>query len=229
MVFQANIKEYVLLTVRLYFTKTKDAKYISHLDLVRCFTRAIRRSQVDIWYTEGFSSRPYLLFALPLSLGIESIYEVVDIRVKSESISNELIYSLNDFLPEGIEIFKYTLTEGKKNNISAAKYNIEFIDTEENIDTLSNVIDNTILKPETILVDKKSKRGIILTDIKNQIHEISYTMKDDKILLAITVDAGNANNLNPILIVTKILENIDFSPDYSIIRTGILTNDGNSF
>ncbi|MBQ9964192.1 MAG: DUF2344 domain-containing protein, partial [Clostridia bacterium] len=57
--------------MRITFSKTGSARYISHLDLNRTMTRAVRRAGLPIWYTEGFNRHPYLTFAAPLSLGYE--------------------------------------------------------------------------------------------------------------------------------------------------------------
>ena len=67
--------------VRLKFSKTGQAKYISHLDTNRVFSRAFSRAKINLWYTEGFNPRPYMSFSLPLSLGVESLCENVDIRI----------------------------------------------------------------------------------------------------------------------------------------------------
>ena len=54
--------------VRIRFAKTGKAKYISHLDLTRCFARAIFRAQIPLWFTEGFNPRPYMNFTSPRRL-----------------------------------------------------------------------------------------------------------------------------------------------------------------
>ena len=56
--------------IRIFFEKVGVARYISHLDLMRNFERAMRRADIPFWYTEGFNPRPFLTFALPLSLGV---------------------------------------------------------------------------------------------------------------------------------------------------------------
>ena len=61
--------------IRIRFEKTGRARYISHLDLTRAMTRAVRRAGLPIWYTEGFNKHPYLTFAAPLSLGFEGTDE----------------------------------------------------------------------------------------------------------------------------------------------------------
>ena len=66
-------------TVRVLFSKTGRARYISHLDLNRAMTRAMRRAEIPLWYTEGFNRHAYLTFAAPLSLGTESVCERMDL------------------------------------------------------------------------------------------------------------------------------------------------------
>ena len=74
----------MLKNVRILFSKMGRAKYVSHLDLVRTMTRAVRRADIPLWYTEGFNRHPYLTFAAPLSLGYEGLRESMDIRLEEE-------------------------------------------------------------------------------------------------------------------------------------------------
>ena len=60
-------------------------RFISHLDMTRFMSRTIRRAELPVWYTEGFNPHLYMTFALPLSLGFESDYEVVDIRLLDDN------------------------------------------------------------------------------------------------------------------------------------------------
>ena len=217
-------------TVRIYFKKLGNAVYISHLDLVRCFTRAIRRSGIDVWYTQGFSNRPYLLFALPLALGIGSICEVVDIRLNEPLATRSIILELNRYLPEGIQIFECREAESKTAEIDAAAYLIELQDKPENMDLVEEITEKSIVLPEKIIIEKKSKHRITVTDIKQQIHSVSCVRKaPDRIEISVILDAGNNSNLNPVLITGKISETLDFSPLWEITRTAILKKDGSIY
>ena len=60
-------------TIRVWFTKTGEASYISLLDLQRVMQRALKRSGLPVWYTLGFNPHIYMTFAAPLSLGQESL------------------------------------------------------------------------------------------------------------------------------------------------------------
>ncbi|HBT64885.1 MAG TPA: hypothetical protein DEB10_09535, partial [Ruminococcaceae bacterium] len=81
--------------VRIRFRKIGRAKYISHLDLTRTMTRALRRAGIPIWYTEGFNRHPYVTFASPLSLGFEGLCESMDIRLVQDMPMEELVAVLN--------------------------------------------------------------------------------------------------------------------------------------
>ena len=65
-------------TVRIWFSKKGEASYISLLDLQRVMGRAIKRSGVPAWYTQGFNPHIYMTFACPLPLGQESLVVSVD-------------------------------------------------------------------------------------------------------------------------------------------------------
>ena len=79
---------------RIVFEKRGRVKYISHLDLNRCMLRAVRRSGLPAWYTEGFHPHMYLMFPLALSLGAESTCEVMDIRLTEEVPPAEILARL---------------------------------------------------------------------------------------------------------------------------------------
>ena len=85
--------------VRLRFSKTGRCKYISHLDINRCMARAFSRAEIPLWFTEGFNPHPYMSFSLPLSLGVESLCESVDIRLIEEISNDEVKQRMNDALP----------------------------------------------------------------------------------------------------------------------------------
>ena len=90
--------------VRLRFSKTDRAKYISHLDTNRVFQRAFSRAKINLWFTEGFNPHPFMSFSLPLSLGVESLCENVDIRLLDDMTDSELKSRMNGVLPDGIRI-----------------------------------------------------------------------------------------------------------------------------
>ena len=73
--------------VRIIYKKKSLLKFISHLDMNRFMTRVLRRTDIPFWYTEGFNTHLYINFALPLSLGFESDYEIMDLKITDDEYS----------------------------------------------------------------------------------------------------------------------------------------------
>ena len=92
-------------TIRVFFTKTGRAKYISHLDVNRCIDRAIKRSGIPVWYTQGFNPHIYTTFAMPISLGFERLCESFETRLVEDDFSLEDVKTaLNRVQPTGLEV-----------------------------------------------------------------------------------------------------------------------------
>ena len=95
--------------IRIWFKKDGACRYISHLDLNRVMLRALHKSKIPIWHTEGFNPHPFATFPLPLSLGFRGVNECMDVKLEDEEFSfKEIIDRLNDCLPPGIRIFDVT-------------------------------------------------------------------------------------------------------------------------
>ena len=97
-------------SVRIWFKKSGLAVYISHLDMNRCMTRAVRRAEIPLWYTEGFNPHPYMTFLMPLPLGQAGLREPLDIRIEEDMPFEEIKSRLNSVMPEGIEIVAVVLS-----------------------------------------------------------------------------------------------------------------------
>ena len=110
--------------VRATFEKRRRAKYISHLDLMRCMQRAFRRAGVPIWFTEGFNPHAYLMFPLALSLGYESGCEIMDFRLDGDMTMEEAMTRLNHVLPPDLQILSVSAPAAKHTDIASAEYNI---------------------------------------------------------------------------------------------------------
>ena len=92
--------------IRIKFSKQGHMKFIGHLDTMRYFQKVMRRANVDICYSEGFSPHQKMSFAAPLGVGIVSNGEYFDIEVNSTDSSNEMIKRINEANVEGIEVLK---------------------------------------------------------------------------------------------------------------------------
>jgi radical SAM family uncharacterized protein/radical SAM-linked protein len=90
--------------VRIKYTKTGAMIFLSHLELLTLFTRAVKRAEIPVKYSQGFHPHPKFSFATALSVGVESFAEYLDIEVSPEFDPNQLKESLNRSLPDGISV-----------------------------------------------------------------------------------------------------------------------------
>ncbi len=217
-----------MITERLFFSKLRDMKYISHLDLYRCFQRAIVRSGLDVWYTEGFNSHLYLSFPLALSLGFESSCEVADIRLLSPE--EDIPSRLNSCLPQDIRVTDAAEAVMDPGEIAGAEDRPEFDDLELSRQALEEALCGS-LSGESIIVQKKTKKGALKeVDIKKDI--LSFELLQDSQLLTAdaVLSAGIQNNLNPKVILDRLSERLGREPDHWLVRrTRLITKYGRDF
>ncbi|MCJ7523317.1 MAG: TIGR03936 family radical SAM-associated protein [Dehalococcoidia bacterium] len=90
--------------LRITFARGKELKYISHLDLMRLWQRALRRADIPLAYSQGFSPHPRLSIAAPLAIGVTSSGELIDIFLKHRVSPHFFLKSLSNQLPPSIDI-----------------------------------------------------------------------------------------------------------------------------
>lgn len=217
--------------VRLRFAKQGRLKYISHLDINRAMGRAFKRAQIPLWYTEGFNPHPYMCFSLPLSLGVESLCESVDIRL-IEDISNEEIKSkMNSVLPDDLKILDVYDDFRDSSEIVYSDYvfKFQFADNELALEKIKVVLDSNEIF--ALKKGKQGKRRILKeTDIKAFIDKYSISVRNDIIVLNIRLLAGADKNLNPSLLFDTIIRLIDMDFEWkSIERISLLDKDYKEF
>ena len=213
--------------VRLRFSKTGQAKYISHLDTNRVFSRALARAKINLWYTQGFNPRPYMSFSLPLSLGVESYCENVDLRILDDLTDEEIKERMNNALPFGIRIVDVYEDFMDCHDIVYSDYVYKF-EFKDNETALKKIV--AVLESDEILAQKKAKQGrrriLKETDIKQFIVKYNASIRDDNIVLNIRLLAGPDKNLNPTLLFDTIIRLIDMDYEWkSIGRISLLTKD----
>ena len=109
-------------TLRIKFKKVGNLQYISHLDLVRTMTRALMRAKLPLWYSEGFNPRPKLTFSTPMSIGAQSIYELLDIKIIKDVDPESVKENLNSNLPKEIQIGEVYYPDSKFSDIAFSSY-----------------------------------------------------------------------------------------------------------
>lgn len=216
--------------VRMSFEKTGMAKFISHLDTVRCITRAMKRANVPIWFTEGFNPHAFLTFAMPLSLGFESLCETVDFRLMEEVDLNDLAERVNNALPVDITVKEIYIPEMSPNDIRWAEYKIIF----NNPDALLLKKAEPVLSSDEIIVLKKAKQGRKKIEkevnIKEHIKSFESSNIDGKLILKIVLSSGTSVNINPMLLIGALVKDTQTDEqDVDIIKVQSFTENMEEF
>ncbi|MBQ1272109.1 MAG: DUF2344 domain-containing protein [Clostridia bacterium] len=156
--------------IRIVFEKKDTAIYMSHLDLMRCMTRALTRAEIPVKFTEGFNPHPYLVFAAPLALGISGEREYFEIKITEEMAYSEMKDRLNETLPQGLKVLDVLESENDFNDIESANYQV-FVEGKSAEDWSS------FFASETIPAEKKTKRGMETIDLKTEIFGFRFTIQ----------------------------------------------------
>ena len=185
--------------IRIKFAKEGTMKFIGHLDIMRYFQKVMRRADVDIRYSEGFSPHQIMSFAAPLGVGLESRGEYVDIEVLSTDSSKEMLRRINENMVDGMEALSYRALPDDAGNamslVAAADYEVRFREgyEPEDLEAFFAGIPE-FLKKEEILFLKKTKKGEKEINIRPQIYQME-ARPEHKIFLQIAT--GSAANLKP--------------------------------
>ena len=218
--------------LRIKFTKTGSLQYISHLDLHRTFCRLLVRCGVPVWYSEGFTPHPRLVFATPLSVGAESLCEYMDVFVNgtAETIDMDVIrWKLSKCDIDGLEILDAYLPNTKFSKITHSDYTIK-INTFGTSEELAKRCEE-VLSASPLVVLKRTKSGEKDVDISSQIKSVKVAFDKEHLVIDARLSADSATFLNPEYLV-KVLKNEcgilssdETKEEYSILRRAVLCEE----
>ena len=187
-------------------------KFLSQLDMNRLMTRVIRKSGLPVRYTEGFNQHIYINYAVPLSLGFEGLYEIMDIRLTDDEPAPEnIVKQLNSAAPDGIKFLRAAEPVKPTVEIAFAEYELIFPDKDAGI--YKDL--REFLSQESVVCLKKDKKGRMKEfDIIPKIKKTEFL--SNKVLLVLS--AGNEGNLNPSLLLSAFFENTGREPVFCEVK-----------
>ena len=191
--------------LRVKFRKYGAVRFIGHLDVMRFFQKAIRRAEIDVAYTSGFSPHQIMSFAAPLGVGMESNGEYMDIEVNQTLSSHEMVRRLNEVNVPGIEVVSVRQLPEEAGNamasVAAASYTVRFRAGREPSCRYTEEL-SSFLEQEQILMIKETKKGSREVDLKPGIFKL--TALDGAICML--VDASSSGNIKPSLLIQALLQ-----------------------
>lgn len=190
---------------RLKFSKINMAKYISHLDLLRCFTRAVMRSGLPVEYSQGFNPHQKMTFALPLPVGVTGESEFVDISFEDGKVSDETIMKrLNRSLPPDIRILSVGDLKHKAADIISAEYEV-VLHADKKIS--EKQIKDFFGEDEIIVLKKTKKKTEKPINILEYVRAWEVLNEGENTMtLRLVLDAGGTRNLKPDMLISAFCE-----------------------
>ena len=201
--------------IRIKFRKWGCMKFIGHLDMLRFFQKAMRRADIDICYSEGFSPHQIMSFAAPLGVGITSDGEYFDIEVYSTKSTSESLKAINDTLVDGVEVTGYVaLPDNAKTAmsiVSAADYILSYKSGYESpfsIEEWQKHVDELFTSATQFTIIKKTKKSEREMDLKPLVYAFEVREVDGKPAFYLNVCTGSVDNIKPELVLTSMYEKL---------------------
>ena len=215
--------------LRLRFTKTGRAVYISHLDLMHTMQRAFSRAGYELKYSEGFNPHPQISIALPLSVGAASLCEVMDFRLNGETDLSALPEKLSAVMPEGIKVLEAYEPKRKPAEIKWLEIEGLFEYDERDAGQMAAEL-NRFYAAEEIVISKKTKRGMGETDIRPAISRIAFAACAGGVKVSAVISAQEPT-LNPELLADTLRQKKpELAPDFArFTRLETLDKNGEVF
>lgn len=189
---------------RLLFEKTGNAVWSSHLDLMRIFQRAFKRAGLPLTHTQGFNPRPSVSIALPLSVGVESVCELLDFDLDGDAVPcDEITERLNKALVSGVRVLE-TYNAGRKLRDLAYLHAFVTLEYDEGIPENAENVVAVLFTKDAVIVPKKGKNGIQDQDIIPMIQSIEVKRAGEKELVLDCVVCCQNPTLNPMQLVAAI-------------------------
>jgi len=201
--------------IRFRYTRDASLQYIAHLDMLRLFERALRRSELPVAHTQGFNPRMKLVFGLPMSIGLSSEAEYADIETERPVSPDLFIRTLNQHLPVGMQVLEAVSLAGSDNvmgRVAAARYRISLKAVPALPASDMALLFSRLMDAERLPVMKKGKKGLREIDIRPLIFSAVLRQSPESIgdperepcqesVLEVFISAGADDNLRPDLLI----------------------------
>ena len=194
--------------VRIKFSKSGSMKFIGHLDTMRYFQKAMRRADIDIAYSTGFSPHQIMSFAAPLGVGITSEGEYLDIEVNSTKSTEQSVAALNQTMVKGFSVLDYRrLPDNAKTAmsiVSCADYTLTYregYETDRSFEELREAVHAFYEVPEKIEIVKQTKKSEKIIDLKQLVYDFQVLQVEGKPAFYLKVSTGSTDNIKPELVL----------------------------
>lgn len=194
---------------RIKFRKFGVMKFVGHLDIMRYFQKAIRRAEIPIAFSGGYSPHMIMSFANPLGVGLTSDGEYFDIELTEPISSKSAVDRLNAQMVEGMEVLSFVeIEDDKKSNGMAIVAGADYLSTVKSGELPDNwaVLLERFYDQAEILVEKQTKKSVKEVNIRPMIHILEAKEPNS---IYMRVSAGSVENLKPELVTDAFIKYCD--------------------
>lgn len=216
--------------VRVKFEKTEGMRFVGHLDLMRFFQKSIRRANIPIKYSEGFSPHQIMSFGAPLSMGVAGLGEYMDIEILDDKkiTSEDAVKRLNEVMCQGMKVLKFLqIPEDSKPAMAlmdTADFKAEFKERAD-AESIKNAVDELLSQDFIMLtkISKKKKKNRfgkfeeVETESTVDIKPFIYKLEPIENGVFMNLSQGSLNNVKPIFVM-------DF-----LAKTGLINAERNGY
>lgn len=209
----------------LKYGRDDRVKFISHLDFVRCFHRAVRRSRLNFEFSQGFNPHPVMTIAQPLPVAVTSECDFMKVGLITGLNNEQVAAELNRCMPPGFMFYKAQRLKAKEidlTQINMAEYIVE-------IECMSPCDTDILLSQSELIVPKKTKKGISDSDIRPHVFELEDMGYENGIqTVRMLVSCGSRYNLRPETVVSAMEKHCDgFESSFIAVHRKRMLIDGN--
>ena len=188
--------------IKFSFIREEKVKYISHLEIMRAFHRAIRRAKLPVAMSQGFNPQLRMSIALPLAIGVTAGNEMAEVYMTEETEPKEFQRRLNESLPEGLVIFNAVESAADAPQlmqlVDAALYYIKpFSDIQKIQKGFFNEGVEFILNEGSIIVWRKAKKKNREFDIRPYIINMEVLNDNETECLEMFLQTGSRGGAKP--------------------------------
>lgn len=199
--------------LRMKYQKTREGRYLSHLDLLRTLERSFRRAGLPLAFSEGFNPHPKISYASALAVGVTSEGEYLDVELKKEVSVASVKAALEKALPPGLNILEIEILDQKRADsltsiINMARYRVETALTSSGISRqdLEKMFD-CLLSQAELPVTRQGKKGPRQVNIREGIYRLKEVgLKEDRVVLEMDLQTGSQGNVRPEEVVAALRE-----------------------
>ena len=187
-------------------------KFIGHLDIMRYFQKAIRRAEIPIAFTSGYSPHMIMSFANPLGVGLTSDGEYFDIELTESIASKEAVRRLNEQMVDGMEIVSFVqIPDDKKSKGMSIVAGADYLSSVKNGSLPEDLAEKleAFYAQNEICVVKKTKKSEKEVDIRPMIYKLECRNGG----IYMRVAAGSVQNLKPELVTETFVRYLGMEAD----------------